>query len=127
MISILPENNRETVKKYCDGDKVAFNGNTRLIIAKDGENEIGYCIFETESTKITVLKAEPENNLSLFDGILRSALHVGINSGGKSAYYTSTLNEGNLKKLGFVADFGTKELNINKLFESCCCQNNKNS
>ena len=69
--------------------------------------------------RITVKYLEPFDDIALADGILRSTLHVAAEKSIMNAYYSDTVPEQFLHKLGFIENESEKKLNINKLFESC--------
>ena len=70
---------------------------------------------------VLILKLDPENDIMLADGILRSALHVAAERSAMDAHYADTVSETLLETLGFIADRAEKRLDIDKLFRGCAC------
>ena len=69
--------------------------------------------------KITVNYIEPQADLGLADGILRSTLHVAAERSIMNAFYGGNIEE-IIKNLNFVKNVEEKTLDIDKLFSSCC-------
>lgn len=126
MISVLPIKDENKIREIYDKENVVYSLGCGLVSASDEKEIYGYGLYKIEGIKTTVFKISAENP-AMFDGILRSTLHVGVTAGVTEAYYTDTADESMLGKLGFIASYEEKELNINKLFESCCSCGNKNT
>lgn len=124
MIELLPIKDKEKIKEKFFNAGLTFNGFSGSVSAVSGQDEIGYSLFSLDKEKITVLYISPEDDLMLFDGILRSTLHVAAENFVLSAYFGDTLSIENLKKLGFIKDENKKTLDMDKLFKGCkCCEN----
>lgn len=118
MIEILPERRSEVLTPLYEKHGLC-TGDTRMAsIAKFGDEVLGYCLFELTSERLTVFALEPQDDLMLADGILRAGLHVGVANEVMNAFYTDTVNEQLLKRLGFIGD-EPKSLRVEKLFQSC--------
>ena len=119
MITLKPTNDREIVKEYYDKNGIAFNEFSNLLLATEKDNVLGYCLFDIQKV-LTVHKIEPQNDLSLLDGVLRSTLHVGCERGVFDAFYSGTAPENVFETLKFIKNKDDKSLNVDKLFKSCC-------
>lgn len=119
MLTLGPEKNKEKVEKFFLSKNVDYNEDSQCVICKAGEEILGFCLFDLSNEKITVKYLEPFDDIALADGILRSTLHVAAEKSIMNAYYSDTVPEQFLHKLGFIENESEKKLNINKLFESC--------
>ena len=119
MIEVLPERNEAVLKQLYARSNISYKEGRIASVAKAGAEMLGYCLFELEGEKITVLYLWPENDILLADGILRSSLHVGVVAGVKKAYFEPTAPTALFRELKFIGD-EENSLKIEKLFESCC-------
>lgn len=99
--------------------KKEINEYSGAVLANDGEKNCGYCLFEIKDGKITVTEIDPSLNLSMADGVLRSALHIAVCRNIADAFYVG--DEELFEKLCFIENRQEKRLKLSKLFESCCC------
>ncbi len=120
MITLKTIDNKQTVKEYFQKENLTFNENSNCLCAKDGQEVLGYCLFDIDSKSITIRAISPEDDIYLCDGILRSSLHVACERGITEAFYSDKALEKIFKLLNFIKDENQKSLNIEKLFESCC-------
>ena len=127
MISVLPVRDQSEVKKLFDAHNLEFGQFSGAVSAVCEGEILGYCLFELDSEKMTVLEIQPQHDLSLADGILRSALHNAVCAKVMRAEYNETSPVKVFEKLGFILNQEEKTLNIMKLFESCHSCNNKNT
>lgn len=97
---------------------LAFSDESNCLCAKDNETVLGYCLFDINDDTMTIRAIEPQNDLMLLDGVLRSTLHIAATRELKEATFADKAPEKIFKTLGFLKEDGT--LNINKLFESHC-------
>lgn len=118
MIEILPERNPSVLAPLYNEKGITLGENRIAAIAKAGGEVLGYCLFELTEDKLTVFALEPQNDIMLADGILRSALHVGVANEVMTAYYADTAPENLFKKLGFIGE-EERSLKVEKLFQSC--------
>ena len=95
------------------------------ITATDKEIELGYCLYRLDKKTITVFVVEPQNDIPLADGILRSALHVAAENFVLDAFYSDCAPIELFEKLCFIKNLEEKRLNIDKLFGGCNCHNKK--
>ena len=106
-------------KRYFEERNMDFSENSKCVSCKDGQEVLGFCLFELDKEKITVKYIEPTEDILLADGILRSSLHVASERGIMNAFYTDTVSEDFLKKTGFIKNAEEKRLDIDKLFKNC--------
>ena len=118
MIEILPERTPSVLAPLYNEKGITLGENCIAAIAKAGSEVLGYCLFELTEDKLTVFALEPQNDIMLADGILRSALHVGVANEVMTAYYADTAPENLFKKLGFIGE-QERSLKVEKLFQSC--------
>ena len=119
MIEIHPL--RDTVKLaelYKSAD-VIMNELSMAVVASDRDEILGFCLFEMNDNSVLVHSLEPQNDTYFADGILRSALHVGVENGKQTAFYSENAPENLFKTLNFIKNAENKELNVDKLFSSC--------
>ena len=121
MITVKGVYGEELALLYKEAKK-EINEFSGAVVAKDGENSCGYCLFEIKDGKMTITEIDPSINLSMADGVLRSALHIAVCRNITDAFYSC--NEEIMEKLCFIENKQEKRLKISKLFESCCCNKN---
>lgn len=125
MISVLPVRDQSEVKKLFSAHNLEFGEFSGAVSAECDGQRLGYCLFELDSKKMTVLEISPKNDLSLADGILRSALHNAVCAKVIRAEYIETAPVEIFEKLGFILNNEEKTLDISKLFKSChSCSDN---
>lgn len=122
MITVSPEKDRSLVEKLFSENGVATSDFSSAVIAKFGDEILGYCLYELEERRITVHKISPEDDIMLADGILRSALHVAAERSIMDAHYSAFAPETLFEQLGFIKDKSEKTLDIDKLFGGCGCE-----
>lgn len=127
MITVLPVKDNSKVSFLFETNGIEFTSESAAVEAKEKEKVCGYCLFYMNEKEIVIEKIEPLNDIFLADGILRSALHVAVCNNINSAFYGENAPEELFKKLKFILNEENKELNINKLFESCCGCADKNT
>ena len=114
----LKTTEKNEAQLFFEKEGLSFSDNSNCLCAKDNEEVLGYCLFDIENKKMTIHAIEPQNDLMLLDGILRSTLHIAASRELSEAACGEKAPEKIFKTLGFIKDDGT--LNINKLFESHC-------
>lgn len=107
----------ETFFKKCN---IQFCESSGCVYCKDGNEILGFCLYDLDNEKMTVKYIEPINDIALADGILRSTLHVAAERSIMDTFYADTLPVDFLKKIGFIKNESEKRLDIDKLFKSCC-------
>ena len=95
------------------------NENSLCLVASDKNTDLGFCLFDITREKLVIRHIEPQNDLSLADGILRSTLHVGCERFVMDAYYSENIPESFFEKLRFIKEKQNRTLNVDKLFMSC--------
>ena len=119
MIEIHPLREKDKLEKLYKEKKISFNDNSIAVVASDGDDIIGTCLFELFEKDMTIHHVSPTDDIMFADGILRSALHVGVENGIKCAFYSKTAPEDLIKKLGFLKNTENNELKVELLFTSC--------
>lgn len=120
MISLAPLKIPQEIKVFFNKAKLEANNFSNAVVAKNGEEVFGFCLYDLTDKEIIVRYIEPLNDLGLADGILRSTLHVAAEKSIMNAFYTDTVPEDFFEKLNFIKDKNEKSLDIDKLFQSCC-------
>lgn len=113
---------KNEAKAFFEKEGIGFNDYSDCLCAKDGNEILGYCLFDIKDDEMTIRAIEPQNDLMLLDGVLRSTLHIAASRNLEKAIWDNKAPEKIFKALGFVTEDNT--LNINKLYESgcSCCQ-----
>lgn len=119
MIEIHPLRDKEKLAKLYVDSNVKMNENSMAVVCADGDDVLGFCLFDMLADSLVVHSLEPQNDLMLLDGILRSALHVGVENGIMSAFYSEKAPKDVFSKLKFIKNEENRELNVDKLFSSC--------
>ncbi len=127
MISVLPLKNESEVKKLFSAHNLEFGEFSGAVCAMCNGERLGYCLFDLDGKKMTVLEIQPKDDLALADGILRSALHNAVCAKVIRAEYNETSPVEIFEKLGFILSSEEKTLDISKLFKSCHSCGNKNT
>lgn len=127
MISVLPLKNREEIKALFEKNNRDFCELSGCVTATENNNILGYCIYYLDNEKMTILEIMPQNDLSLADGILRSAIHNAVCKKVSKVIYDQQSPVEIFKKLDFILNAQEKTLNVKKLFESCCSCADKNT
>lgn len=122
MITVTPLKEDERITALFEKAGVPLPDNAGCVTACAGDEILGFCLYSLTDKGITVLYLEPKDDLSLADGILRSALHVAASRSAMDARYEGEENGELFAKLGFVLDKKDKKLDIDKLFRGCGCK-----
>lgn len=122
MLEIKVCDNAFITEELFKKENIKFGINCFAVRAMQGENCLGYVIFNIEDEKETVFAVFPENDILLADGLIRSALHIGCERGIKEGYYNKKLYH-LLKKIDFVENKEENKLKFQNLFTNCCCCN----
>ena len=91
---------------------------SECLCAKDRDEVLGYCLFDIKDGEMTIRAIEPQNDLMLLDGVLRSTLHIAASRNLEKALWADKAPQEIFRTLGFVTEENT--LNINKLHEGTC-------
>lgn len=122
MISVLPCRDKATIAELFNKHNLKISEFSGCVIASTQDKTLGYCLYRLDSKKITVFAVEPQNDIPLADGILRSALHVAAENFVIDAYYADCAPIDLFEKIDFIKDKEEKRLNIDKLFGGCNCK-----
>lgn len=120
MISLTTLKDKTKVAEFYKKENLNFCENSNCLTATEGEEVLGYCLFDLDIQKIVVRAISPLEDVLLCDGILRSSLHVACERGVNKAFYDENFPVKLLKTLNFIENEKERTLNINKLFEICC-------
>ncbi len=120
MLSVLPCKNVSEIKEIFAKYNLNYNENSGCVIARDREEILGECLYLLDDKGILILRLEPQDDIMLADGILRSALHQAAEKSAMDAHYSPDAPEAILMSLGFIKDQDSRTLDIDKLFGSCC-------
>ena len=72
MITLGPVLDKDKLTDIYKEKGFPINENSGCVLAKCGEEIIGYSLYDLDESKMVVFKISPENDLALADGILRS-------------------------------------------------------
>lgn len=125
MLEIKPVREEALAKSLFGKKGFEYDNNCICVVASDKEEIFGECFIRLEGDEVYIMHLAPENDIMMFDGMLRSALHIGIQNGARKAFYENTECEENYEIIGFISDKANKSLNIDKLYSSCCGCNDK--
>ena len=123
MISVIPSRNKDEIDRLFKKHSLATDEFSGCVIAKSGDEALGYCLYSLTAKTMTVFAVEPQSDIPLADGILRSALHVAAENFVLDAHYADCAPIELFKKLDFIKNGDEKRLNIDKLFGGCNCHN----
>ncbi len=124
MITLKTVETKDEAKFFFEKENLEFNKFSDCLCAKDKDKVLGYCLFDVKDDKMTVRAIEPQNDLMLLDGVLRSTLHIAASRNLTEAVCADKAPEKIFKTLGFLKE--ENKLNIAKLYESgCSCCNKK--
>ncbi len=125
MISVLPCRDRLEIEKLFNNHGLKTDEFSGCVIANEKQKVLGYCLYSLNKKTMTVFAVEPQNDIPLADGILRSALHVAAENFVLDTFYDDCAPVELFRMLGFVKNEDEKRLNIDKLFGGCSCGNKK--
>ncbi len=119
MIEIHPLREADKLAELYKSADVLMMKNSMAVVATDKDDILGYCLFEMCEDNLLIHALEPKEDVYFADGILRSALHVGVENGRNEAFYSEKAPESLFKSLLFIKNAENRELNVDKLFSSC--------
>ena len=123
MISVIPSRNKAEIEHLFKKHNLATDEFSGCVIASTDDEVLGYCLYNLSPKTMTVFAVEPQSDLPLADGILRSALHVAAENFVLDAHYADCAPIDLFYKLDFIKNEEEKRLNIDKLFGGCNCGN----
>lgn len=121
MITVSPQKDKSVVAELFSENGLLVSDFSSAVVAKCGDEVLGFCLYDLDDKKITVHKISPEEDIMLADGILRSALHVAAERSIMNAHYSEYAPEELFEKLEFIKSSSEKSLDIDKLFGGCGC------
>ena len=119
MIEIHPLRDIEKLKTLYKKSNVQMSDCSMAIVASDNDEVLGYCLFDMRDNDVMIFSIEPTDDVNFADGLLRSALHVGVENGRMTAFYSENAPKKLFSTLCFIKNAEKRELNVNKLFSSC--------
>ena len=121
MISVLPCRDEQKVEELFSKHNLATSEYSSCVIARQNDEVLGYCLYNLTPKTMTVFAVEPQSDIPLADGILRSALHVAAENFVLDAFYDECAPVELFRLLNFIKNEDEKRLNIDKLFGGCNC------
>ena len=121
MISVLPCHDKEQIEQLFKKHNLTLCESSSCVIATEKQEVLGYCLYNLDKEKMVVFAVEPQGDIPLADGILRSALHVAAENFVLDAFYDDCAPIELFSLLGFIKNEQEKRLNIDKLFGGCNC------
>ncbi len=118
MITLAPSKDNEYIRLKFAESGIEFSEDSGCVTALQGEELIGFCLYNLSEEKIEILKIHPEKDIMLADGILRSTLHVAAERSIMNAFCSENCAE-LCRKLDFIKKEEDLSLQIDKLFKSC--------
>ncbi len=125
MISVIPCRDNAKIEELFKKHNLAIDEFSGCVIAYQNEEIIGYSLYGLTPKTMTIFAVEPQGDIPLADGILRSALHVAAESFVLDAFYDDCAPVDLFRTLAFIKNEDEKRLNIDKLFGGCNCGNKK--
>lgn len=122
MITVSPEKDIETIKKFFADSGFDFREDSGVVSAKTGDGLLGYCLYYLDKKRMEILKLFPTDDIALADGILRSTIHVACERFVMDIRYNELTDPEIFKKLDFIKDGSERALNADKLFGGCHCK-----
>ena len=123
MISVIPCKDKLKITALFNEHNIKVDENSGCVIASTGDTVLGYCLYNLTQKTMTVFAVEPQSDIPLADGILRSALHVAAENFVLDARYADCAPIDLFRILDFIKNEDEKQLNIDKLFGGCNCHN----
>ena len=121
MISVLPCKDKSFIFDLFDKHGIETDDSSGCVIASTDDKVLGYCLYRLDTKAITIFTVEPQSDIMLADGILRSALHVAAENFVLNAFYDDCAPKELFSTLDFIKNADEKQLNIDKLFGGCNC------
>ena len=118
MISLGPIKEKDKIFQFFKDKGFEYSQDSGCVIAESNMSLLGYCLYNLDNKRMTVLYIEPTDDLPLADGILRSTLHIAAQRSVTDIYYTDEFEE-LYNKLRFIKSKDKKTLNLDLLFSGC--------
>lgn len=123
MISVIPCREKKKIIELFKKHSLVADEFSGCVIASQNDEILGYCLYSLTKSEMTVFAVEPQSDIPLADGILRSALHVAAENFVLDIFYAECAPVELFKTLAFIKNEDEKRLNIDKLFGGCNCHN----
>ena len=121
MITVLPCRDKTQIADLFKKNNIETTEFSSCVIAREKEKVLGYCLYNLTKSTMTVLTLQPQDDIPLADGILRSALHVAAENFVLDTFYDDNAPVELFRLLDFIKNEDEKRLNIDKLFGGCNC------
>ncbi len=102
MIEILTEKDKNKVIKACKDNNVEYNSTVEMINCTDKGEQLGFALVSFDKSATVLFVGECET--VIFDGLIRTAVHLASEKLIDTVYYAQTVDENMLLQLGFVQD-----------------------
>lgn len=122
MLEIKTVIDRNKAAALCEKCGISLTEERSVMAADDSGEIIGYTVFSIGDGSLTLERVVANGDVLLFDGLVRSTLHIAANRGLECVYYRDGADETLLSKLKLVKNRDEKTLDIDVLFKSCCCE-----
>ncbi len=119
MITVLPLREADRLSALYREAGEPLPQNAGAVVASDGEERLGYCLYTLDEEKISIGRLEPVEDIALADGILRAALHIAVTGGLMQAVYTDRAPKALFERLEFIENDEKHTLRLAKLFSTC--------
>ena len=120
MISLGPIKEKDKIFQFFKDKGFEYSQDSGCVTAESNMTLLGYCLYNLDNKRMTVLYIEPTDDLPLADGILRSTLHIAAQRSITKIFYSEKFEE-IYEKLGFIKSKTEKTLNLDLLFSGCTC------
>lgn len=119
MIEIHPLRDKVRLSELYTKHNVDFTNDSIAIVASDGDEVLGCCLFDLNVKNGTIHHIEPVCDVMFADGLLRSALYVCVENNVDTVFYSENAPISLFERLQFIKDSENRELDVTKLFNSC--------
>lgn len=102
MIEILTEKDKNKIIKACKDNNVEYDSTVEMINCTDKGEQLGFALVSFDKSATVLFVGECET--VIFDGLIRTAVHLASEKLIGTVYYAQTVDENMLLNLGFVQD-----------------------
>lgn len=122
MISVIPSHDKQEIAMLFAKHNLETDEFSGCVIARCNNEVLGYSLYSLTKEKMVIYCVEPQKDIPLADGILRSALHVAAQNFVLDTFYADCAPLELFRTLAFIKNEDEKRLNIDKLFGGCGCK-----